>query len=61
MESLFLRALDSNSIPVNFHSFTMHLDIITPLFDQLNAQFDCSRSVETYIKIEIKMLLHVSV
>jgi len=55
--NLFLRALDSNSIPVNFHNFTMHLDIITPLFVQLNAQLDCSRSVKTYIK----MLLHVSV
>jgi len=50
-----------NSIPVNFYSFTMHLDIITPLFVQMNAQLDCSRSVKTYIKIDIEMLLHVSV
>jgi len=27
----------------------------------MNAQLDCSRNVKTYIKIYIKMLLHVSV
>jgi len=35
--------------------------LITTLFIQLNAQLDCSRNVKTYIKICIKMLLHVSV
>jgi len=34
-----------------FHSFTMHLDIITSLFAQLNAQLDCSRSVKIYINL----------
>ena len=34
---------------------------MTSLFIQLNAQFDRSRNVTTYIKIYIKMLLHVSV
>jgi hypothetical protein len=41
----------------SFHSFTVHLDVITPLFIQMNAQLDCSRNFKTYIK----MLLHVSV
>jgi len=44
-----------------FHSFIAHHDIITCLFVQLNVLLDCSRSVKTYTKIYIKMLLHVSV
>jgi len=43
------------------HSFAVHLDIITSLINQLNAQLDVSRNFETYIIIYIKMLLHVSV
>jgi len=39
----------------------MNTSISKSLFVQLNAQLDCSRSVTTYIKIYIKMLLHVSV
>jgi len=33
--------------------------LITSLFVQMNAQVDRSRSVTTYIKIYIKMFLHV--
>ena len=33
----------------------------TSLFVQLNAQLDCPRSVKTYIKIYIKLILHVSI
>jgi len=32
----------------SFHSLNMHLDTITSLFIQLNAQLDCSRNVKTY-------------
>jgi len=45
----------------NFRSFTVHLDIITSLFIQLNAQLDFSRNVKIYITIYIQMLLHVSI
>jgi len=35
----------------NFHSFTVHLDIIGSLFIQPNAQVDCSRNVKIYINL----------
>ena len=37
-----------------------HHRVITSLFVQMNAQLDFSRNVKTYIKIYIKILLHVS-
>jgi len=39
------------------HSFTMHLDIITSLFVQLNAQVDCSRKI---LKLTLRFILKCS-
>ena len=44
----------------NSAKFKLYVYIITSLFIQLTAQPDCSRNVTTYIKIHIKILLHVS-